>query len=165
MLPISMIGFKILQYCSAQLLSPLWLLPSGQQYYIVYIFFFFFSCKCHHVHYVWAFILVSLGLKCPAPIDLSSTSSICNYFCNSSIITPVLGPSSDRHVPESSADSPHPSFRLGTHWILLSPLLHFNICSVDCEFLAGTLCLLCLLSLIAYCSLRSILDIYVPFSV
>lgn len=114
---------------------------------------------------VWAFILVSLGLKCPAPIDLSSTSSICNYFCNSSIITPVLGPSSGRHVPESSADSPHPSFRLGTHWILLSPLLHFNICSVDREFLAGTLCLLCLLSLIAYCSLRSILDVHVPFSV
>ena len=77
------------------------------------MFTFFFSCKCHHVHYVWAFLFLSLGLKCPAPIDLSSTSSICNYFRNSSVTTPVRRHSLGRHVPESSADSPHPSIRLG----------------------------------------------------
>lgn len=75
-----------------------------------------------------------------------------------------------RHLAGSFAGSPYPSVRLGMH--IHGPVAcccHPYCISVsapfDCEFLTGTLYVLHLLSLVAYCSLRSILGAHVTFSV
>lgn len=86
------------------------------------------------------------------------------------LITPILGSSLGRHLAGSFAGSPYPSVRLGMH--IHRPVAcccHPYCISVsapfDCEFLTGTLYVLHLLSLVAYCSLRSILGAHVTFSV
>ena len=86
------------------------------------------------------------------------------------LITPILGSSLGRHLPGSFAGSPHPSVRLGMHIHgSISCCCHPYCVSIsapfDCEFLTGTLYLLHLLSLVAYCSLRRILGAHVTFSV